>query len=151
MNESGDEVDSHPSVDDERLAALVHGLADAVVICDAAGTITYWNVAAERVFGWSADHAVGRSLDLIIPEKQRRAHWDGYRHVMASGETRYGDSLLRVPSLHADGERRSIAFTVTLLFDDAGAVDGIAAVVRDETERWAEERELRRRARAADG
>jgi signal transduction histidine kinase len=64
---------------------------------------------------------------------------------MATGITKYGDDLLRVPSLHADGERRSIAFTVTLLTDTDGAVTGIAAVVRDETERWAAEQELRRR------
>lgn len=136
-------------MDDETLAGLVHAMADAVIVCDANGTIVYWNDAAHRVFGWNADEAVGQSLDLIIPDKQRRAHWDGYHRVMQSGETRYGDDLLRVPSLHADGERRSIAFTVSLIQDPTGAVLGIAAVVRDETERWAEERELRRQVREA--
>ena len=63
---------------------------------------------------------------------------------MATGTTKYGSDLLRVPSLHADGGRHSIAFTVTLLEDDAGNVAGLAAVVRDETERWNEEQELRR-------
>lgn len=133
------------------LAQLVHGLADAVIVCDPEGVIVYWNDAAERIFGWPAEHAHGESLDLIIPDKQRNAHWDGYRRVMASGETKYGDDLLRVPSLHADGQRRSIAFTVTLLKDPVGEVIGIAAVVRDETERWAEERELRRQLRDGGG
>ncbi len=136
-------------LDDATLAQLVHRLADGVIVCDPDGAIVYWNDAADRIFGWSAAEAIGRSLDLIIPEKQRRAHWDGYRKVMASGVTRYGGDLLRVPSLHADGERRSIAFTVTLLQDPSGAVSGIAAVVRDETERWAQERELRRQLREA--
>lgn len=140
---------SDAPVDDATLAGLVHAMADAVIVCDAVGTIVYWNAAAHRVFGWDAGEAVGRSLDLIIPEKQRRAHWEGYRRVMASGETRYGDDLLRVPSLHADGRRRSIAFTVSLLKDAAGTVTGIAAVVRDETDRWAEEQELRRKAHGA--
>ena len=138
-------------VNDAMLAALMHGLADAVVICDTEGTITYWNAAAERVFGWPADHAVGQSLDLIVPERQRNAHWEGYRRVMASGDTRYGTELLRVPSLHSDGQRRSIAFTVSLLKDATGAVTGIAAVVRDETERWAEEQRLRRELRELTG
>ena len=94
---------------------------------------------------------LGASLDLIIPERQRTRHWDGYRSVMATGTTKYGSDLLRVPSLHSDGQRRSIAFTVTLLEDAEGAVTGIAAVVRDETERWNEEQELRRLAhRSAD-
>jgi PAS domain S-box-containing protein len=132
-------------IDDTVLAELVHRLADAVVVADASGTIVYWNGAAERVFGWSAGEAVGQKLDLIIPERQRARHWEGYERVMATGITKYGDDLLRVPSLHADGERRSIAFTVTLLTDTDGAVTSIAAVVRDETERWAAEQELRRR------
>lgn len=134
-------------IDNDSLASLVHSLADAVIICDPDGIIVYWNEAAHRIFGWKADEAVGELLDLIVPEKQRRAHWDGYRRVMASGETRYGDDLLRVPSLHADGQRRSIAFTVSLLKNSDGAVTGIAAVVRDETKRWAEEQELRRQVR----
>lgn len=139
------------ALDDSILAGLVHDLADAVVVADPGGIIVYWNGAAERLFGWTSEQAVGQSLDLIIPERQRHAHWDGYAKVMASGETRYATELLRVPSQNADGERRSIAFTVTLLKADAGAVAGIAAVVRDETERWNEERDLRRRLRAAEG
>ena len=136
-----------PPLGDAVLATLVGQLADAVVVADTAGTICYWNDAAQRVFGWSAEEALGASLDLIIPERQRTAHWNGYHRVMATGTTKYGGDLLRVPALHADGERRSIAFTVTLLTDDRGTVTGIAAVVRDETERWKQEQELRRLAR----
>ena len=143
-------MDLTPPLDDGTLAGLISGLADAVVVADAAGTICFWNAAAERTFGWTADEAVGASLDLIIPERQRERHWEGYRHVMATGDTKYGSDLLRVPALNADGERHSIAFTVTLLTDANGAVTGIAAVVRDETQRWNEEQDLRRRLRAAE-
>jgi PAS domain S-box-containing protein len=129
--------------DEPTLARLVEAMADAVVIADVEGLIVYWNGAAERIFGWTAADAVGRSLDLIIPDRQRPAHWEGYQRVMATGNTRYGTELLRVPALHPDGQRRSIAFTVTLLTDPDGTVTGIAAVVRDETDRWAEERQLR--------
>ena len=128
----------------DRLASV---LADAVVVADPGGRITFWNDSAERVFGWPTGEALGRSLDLIIPEPQRQRHWDGYRHVMATGHTRYGTELLRVPAQHRDGRRLSIAFAVSLLTDDTGKVAGIAAVVRDETDRWNEERELRRRLR----
>ena len=131
------------TLEDTTLARLVDAMADAVIVADADGTIVYWNTAAERVFGWPATEAVGQSLDVIIPERQRRAHWDGYTTVMATGRTRYGTDLLRVPALHADGQRRSIAFTVTLLTNPDGTVSGIAAVVRDETQRWANERALR--------
>ena len=142
------EMDPPPAhLDDHVLATLARSLADAVVVADASGTIVFWNEAAARVFGWGAAEAVGQTLDLIIPERQRSPHWDGYRTVMATGQTRYGSELLRVPALHRDGSRRSIAFTVTLLTDPAGAVSGIAAVVRDETRRWQEEQDLRRRVR----
>ncbi len=106
-------MDLTPPLDDGILARLIAELADAVVVADAAGTICFWNAAAERTFGWSATEAVGASLDLIIPERQRERHWAGYREVMATGDTKYGSDLLRVPSLHSDGERHSIAFTVT--------------------------------------
>jgi PAS domain S-box-containing protein len=138
-----------PPLPDAVLAQLVVELADAVVVADTAGTIRFWNGAAERVFGWTADEALGASLDLIVPERQRTRHWEGYRRAMSSGTTKYGSDLLRVPSLHADGQRHSIAFTVTLLKDADGTVTGIAAVARDETERWNQEQELRRLAHAA--
>jgi PAS domain S-box-containing protein len=123
-------------------ASLVHHLADAVLVADRDGTITSWNDAAERVFGWSAAEAVGRNLDLIIPERLRARHWEGYRHVVETGVTRYAESLLEVPALHRDGEPRSIAFTVTVLTDAAGNIERLVAVIRDDTTRWQERRRL---------
>ena len=122
---------------------LVEGLGDAVVVCDAAGAIIVWNDAAVRMFGFTRDDALGQSLDLIIPERQRQRHWDGYNKSMATGETRYGSDVLRVPALHKDGRTLSIAFTVAMLYDAARKVTAIVAVVRDETLRWGEERQLR--------
>ena len=107
----------HFGVEGTALGFLVQGLADAVVIADRAGTIVFWNRAATSLFGWSDDQAVGRSLDLIIPEPLRDRHWDGYRRVMETGHTEYGGRLLEVPALHRDGRIFSIAFTVTLLTD----------------------------------
>src|SRR3954469_13801910 len=138
-------MDLTAPLDDRTLAGLISGLADAVVVADAAGTICFWNAAAERTFGWTADEAVGASLDLIIPERQRERHWEGYRRVMATGETQYGGRLLEVPGVHKDGSRISLAFTVTLLEHDGGTPRAIAAVLRDDTERWQERRQLRDR------
>jgi len=95
--------------------------------------------------GSRKNEALGRSLDLIIPEAFRTRHWEGYGQVMRTGRTRYGVEVLRVPAMHKDGRRLSIAFTVTLLFSPSGDVRAIAAIVRDETTRWNEERALRRR------
>lgn len=142
-------------VDAALAAAVVREASEAIVVADPDGTIRLWNRGAETVFGYPAAEAVGQSLDLIIPEKLRERHWEGYRKTMATGSTRYGDTLLKVPATHADGRRMSIEFSVALLRDSSGAVTGIAAVIRDVTERWNEERKLRARLaeleRAADG
>jgi PAS domain S-box-containing protein len=124
---------------------LVESVGDAIVVADAKGAITLWNPAAERIFGFTESEALGKSLDLIIPERQRQRHWDGYHKTMQTGETRYGSDVLRVPALHKDGRPLSIAFTVALLYAPEGKVTAIAAVIRDETSRWSEERNLRRR------
>ena len=119
--------------------------ADGIIAANAAGEIIFWNPAAARIFGFAATEAIGQSLDLIIPERFRARHWEGYRHVMATGETKYGSEVLRVPARHKNGAALSIAFTVTLLDAPAGGGRIIAAIVRDETARWNEERELKRR------
>ncbi|MDQ1598370.1 MAG: hypothetical protein QOI70_1794, partial [Microbacteriaceae bacterium] len=125
---------------------LAQDLADAVVIADAEGTIAFWNDAAVRLFGWSSAEAVGRSLDVIIPERLRQRHWDGYTQVMMSGHSDYGTRLLEVPALHRDGHRISLAFTVTLLTRPGQKEPfAIAAVLRDDTERFQERRVLKER------
>lgn len=133
---------TQPSIDH---AQLVAAIGDAVIVSDAKGAITLWNAAAERMFGFTQAEALGRSLDLIIPERQRQRHWDGYEKTMHTGQTRYGHDVLRVPALHKDGHALSIAFTVALLRGADGGVDAIVAVVRDESARFAEDRKLRRR------
>lgn len=116
---------------------------DAIIAAGSDGRICFWNPAAERIFGFTAEEAVGHSLDIIIPERYRERHWAGYREVMRTGQTRYASEVLRVPALHKNGNSLSIAFTVALVHSGGETV--ITAIVRDETKRWNEERELRRR------
>jgi PAS domain S-box-containing protein len=124
---------------------LVASIGDAIVIADASGAITLWNPAAERMFGFTQSEALGQSLDLIIPQRLQQRHWDGYHKTMKTGQTRYGHDVLRVPAVHKDGRALSIAFTVALLYSEQHAVTGIAAVIRDDTVRFNEERGLRKR------
>lgn len=122
---------------------LVEALADAVIATDAQGVIRWWNQASEKLFGHSAQVAMGQTLDLITPERLRQRHWQGYHQAMAMGSSRYGDKLLRVPALHASGASLSIAFTVSLLKNELGQVDLVVAVIRDETQRFEEDKALR--------
>jgi PAS domain S-box-containing protein len=118
---------------------------DAVVFADAAGKIRFWNRAATRIFGFEEAEALGQTLDLIVPERQRARHWEGYDRVMAGGASRYGvGDVLAVPAMRKDGNRISIEFMVLPVRDAMGAMLGIAAFLRDVTPRFEELRALRR-------
>ena len=126
--------------------AVLSTRSDAVVAADRDGIVRFWNPGAERIFGYAAAEAIGSSLDLIIPERLRQRHWDGFRKTMATGESRYGEGdLLSVPALRSDGTTISVEFTITPLKDASGRIVGIAAVMRDVTKRFEEMRELKRK------
>jgi PAS domain S-box-containing protein len=125
--------------------ALVAAAPDAIIASDAQGAIVLWNAGAERIFGFSEAEALGKSLDLITPERLRARHWEGYDKSMKSGTTKYGTTLLKVPATHKDGRSMSIAFTVSMLFGADGKVEHVVAHIRDETERFNADRALRGR------
>ena len=115
---------------------------DGMLFADREGIIRLWNSGAETIFGFNAREALGQSLDLIIPEKLRERHWEGYQKVMDTGETRYGNELLKVPALRKDGKRVSVEFSILLVRDPQNEIIGSAAVMRDVTERWKKEKAL---------
>jgi len=126
---------------------LLTEIPDAVVYADRDGAIRFWNSGAERIFGFSAEEALGQSLDIIIPERLRQRHWDGYRHMMATGQSRYGaGDLLSVPAVNKAGESLSVQFTVAPVRDAAGELAGIIAVLRDVTATFQERKRLRAQA-----
>ncbi|MFF7449045.1 MULTISPECIES: PAS domain S-box protein [unclassified Streptomyces] len=130
--------------------AMADQAPDAIVIVDGEGLIRYWNRGAERVFGFPAADVAGRSLDVIIPERHRKRHQQGFEEAMERGYSKYGDAdLLNVPALAADGRKLSIEFSVVLLPGPDGSTY-VGAVIRDVTARRERERELmRRRAEAS--
>ncbi len=134
-------------MDHERLyRQIVEGSPDAIVFGDAEGTIRLWNAGAETMFGFTAQEAVGQSMDIIIPERLRGRHWDGYHKVMATGVSRYGKGdLLAVPAVTKDGRTLSIEFTIQMPKGPNGEVLGAVAIIRDVTRRFQREKEMARR------
>ncbi len=125
--------------------AILSARSDAIVAADSDGIIRFWNPGAERIFGYSGNEALGRSLDLIVPERLRQRHWDGYRRVMETGRSRYGESdLLSMPALRKDGATISVEFTIVPLREN-GRLIAVAAIMRDVTTRFEETRALKRR------
>ena len=132
-------------MDEDLIARAILWGPEAIVAADRDGVIRFWNAGAERIFGFTSAQAVGRSLDLIIPERLRARHWAGWRQVMATGQSRYGAAdVLAVPGVRQDGTPVSVEFMLQPVRDAAGQVLGLAATIRDVTERFTELRELRR-------
>ena len=125
--------------------SIVENAPDAMIFADKEGIIRLWNAGAEAMFGHTAAEAVGKTLDIIIPENLRARHWEGYKHTMATGETKYGKDLLAVPGIRKDGSRISLEFSIMLLRDEGGQPLGPAAILRDVTARWKKEKELKER------
>jgi len=123
--------------------ALITQLGEAVIISDRDEKILLWNASAERIFGFTPNEALGKTLSIITPERFRERHSKGYFHTIQTGQTKYGHTLLRVPAVHKDGRSISIAFSVSMLFDEQKQAIAIAAIIRDETERFQEERQLK--------
>jgi PAS domain S-box-containing protein len=127
-------------------SSILATASDAIIATDREGIIRFWNPGAERIFQYARNEAVGRSLDLIVPERLRERHWSGYRRVLAGAPSRYGaGDLLAVPGLRKDGARISLEFSIVPLEDADDRIGGIAAIMRDVTARFEEMRELRRK------
>ena len=135
-------MDVVPIIED----AILSARSDAIAAADKEGTIAFWNPGAERIFGYPAAEAVGRSLDIIIPVRLRKRHWDGYRQVMQTGESRYGHGdVLAVPGIRKDGQEVSLEFTIIPLRGGTQELIGLVAIMRDVTKRFEETKELKRK------
>lgn len=119
---------------------ILEQTADAIIYSNRQGMIERWNVAAVAMFGYTAPEALGQSLDLIIPEHLRAAHWRGFEAAMASGTTRLHGRPTLTRALHKSGSKLYVEMSFALVADAAGAVLGSVAMVRDVTERMERER-----------
>ncbi len=124
--------------------ALLESMPEALIFSDLQGIIRTWNSGAQSVFGFSAEQAVGQSLDLIIPERLRKPHWEGFQKAVARGATLPGRTSLITRSLHQSGEARYVDMSFAMVKNAAGEMLGSMAVARDATARFKEEKELRR-------
>jgi len=136
----------NPTLAHEELCkSIVEQTQLAVIFSDKEGKIRLWNSGAEAMFGYSSQEAIGQSLDLIVPDRQRARHWEGYAKVMATGVTKYGREMLAVPAIRKDGVRISVEFSIVLLRAPSGEMLGAAAIMQDVTARWQQQKQLKER------
>jgi PAS domain S-box-containing protein len=124
---------------------IIENSQDAILFVDRDGIVNLWNSGAEAIFDYKAEEIQGKKLDLIIPKKLRQRHWEGYQRVMKTGETRYGKELLKVPAMRKDGTTISVEFTILLVRNRQNEIIGAASIIRDVTERWNQEKELKKK------
>jgi PAS domain S-box-containing protein len=124
--------------------AIIEQTSDAVIYADSSGTIARWNRAAESLFGYSANEAIGRSLDLIIPEHLRTAHWSGFELAIANGTTKLQGRATLTRAAHKSGRKLYVEMTFALVKGPDGKPLGSVAVARDVTERVERERVAQR-------
>ena len=134
-------------MDAELAARLQEQNPDATIFAGTDGMIAVWNEAAERVFGHKAADAIGKSLDIIIPEQYRDAHWTGYDRALADGDTKFKGQALTTRAARADGETIYVDLAFAIIKDASGSVTGAMATARDVTERFNRDREMRRELR----
>jgi len=130
---------------------IIENSQDAILFANRDGIIDLWNSGAEAIFGYTKEEVQGKSLDLIVPEKLRQRHWDGYQKVMKTGKSRYGKELLKVPAIRKDGTSISVEFTIVLVRNQRNEIMGTAAIIRDATERWKQEKELKQKLKLLEG
>lgn len=138
---------ANASVDSRVFQAIVEQCTDAVIFSDREGTIRIWNRGAEQVFGFAAAEALGRSLDIIIPERLRAAHWEGFRRAAEAGRTKYAGKAMTTRAVHKDGSTLYVDLSFGLVDGAGGGLAGVFAIGRDGTERYLADRNLRARVR----
>src|SRR5438034_8114274 len=124
---------------------ILDQVADAVICASHSGTIIRWNDACTALCGYSAEEALGQSVELIIPEHLRAAHWSGFDAAMAKGVTKLHGRPTLTRALHKSGRRLYVEMTFAIVKGDAESeVFGSVAMARDVTERVERERAARR-------
>lgn len=127
------------------LRAVLEHTQDAYVAMDSEGRISAWNRAAEALFGWTRDEAIGQAMhDLLIPEPMRQAHLDGLRHYLRTGEHQVLGRRIELDALHKDGRLMPLEVHIDAL--RAGGKVLFNAFLHEISQRKQREARLRREA-----
>jgi PAS domain S-box-containing protein len=124
---------------------VLEQVADAVICANLKGEIIRWNRACTALFGFSSEEALGQSLDLIIPEHLRAAHWAGFDAALTRGALKLEGRPTLTRALHKSGRRLYVEMTFAIVKGNAGSAPLCAvAMARDVTDRVERERAANR-------
>jgi PAS domain S-box-containing protein len=123
---------------------IMECMPEALIFSDLEGVIRIWNPGAQFIFGFAAAEAVGQSLDIIIPEHLRKAHWEGFHRAVSRGATSHGRRSIITRALQKNGRQLYVDMSFAVVKNQAGETIGSMAIARDATEKHLEEKSLRR-------
>jgi PAS domain S-box-containing protein len=109
--------------------AIVEQAQEGIVFIDCDNVVRLWNRGAEKLFGFGAEEALGRSIDIIIPERFRQGHAEGMRRAVEAGKTRLGERVMTTRATHKSGSKMYVDLSFTLV-KDGDTVLGAFAVAR---------------------
>ncbi|WOP18171.1 PAS domain S-box protein [Raineyella sp. LH-20] len=122
---------TQPLAEPDLTAAALDQAGDGIIVVDVAGTITHWNHKAEDLFGFTADQAIGRSVEIIIPERLRTDHWHGFDAAMSTGHLATDGKPRRTRGLTVDGGKVYVTMTFAVINAPDGTAVGAVAVARE--------------------
>jgi diguanylate cyclase (GGDEF)-like protein/PAS domain S-box-containing protein len=123
-----------------RYEQMLASSATAAICAGAENRILSWNTAAERLFGYSADQAVGKPLSIIIPDRLRAAHDAGLARAVQTGRARLAGHSVDILALHANGSEIPVDLSLSLWFEDGKPMFG--ALLRDIADRHSAKQRL---------
>lgn len=139
MNQTGANTDAVA-------VAILASMQEAVIYADLEGVIQVWNHGAEAIFGFTSEEAVGQSVDIIVPEKLRAAHWTGFNAAIAHGDILSAPGARTTRALKKTGEPLYVEMSFAMVKSSSGEMIGSVAVARDTTERFLAGRAARQQA-----
>src|SRR5215470_10308417 len=99
---------------------VVEQVPDGIIFADREGVIQIWNRGAADLFGYPPQEAVGRPLDIIVPEHLRHAHWEGFGKAVASGHTKHGTGAMKTRATHKAGHKLYVSLAFSVVKDPGG-------------------------------
>jgi PAS domain S-box-containing protein len=139
------EAEQALEISERRVRLIIENAYDAYVAMDREGIVVDWNPEAERIFGWTREEAIGRSLaQTIIPVRMREGHMQGLVHYLHTGEGPVLNRRIELPALHRDGREFPVELTISTMRFEEDVI--FSAFIHDISARIRAQRELERTA-----
>ena len=126
---------------ESRMRAITESASDAIISADALGNIVYWNHAAERIFGYTAEEALGQPLTILMPERLQTAHRDGLRRFLATHEPHVIGKRIELAGRRKDGSEFPVSLSISEW--ESGGSTFFTGILQDISERKQAEATLR--------